>query len=100
MLADAHEINLFKFLVKHPLPVEPEKARALKAKFENWAEHENKENNRRNTLDSNELCDEVPQLDTTKNLRQKFESFSEADTPKPVVERTKAKVHRFVVSNE
>lgn len=82
------------------MSVEPEKARTLKAKFENWAGQDNKENNRRNTLASSELGDEVPQLDITKNLRQKFESFSEVDSPKPVLERTKGKVHRFVVSNE
>lgn len=76
------------------IPVEPEKAKSLKAKFENWANEVENENRRNSNL--NESIEEIPQNDITKNLRSKFESFREDKTEENRV--SKMKVNRFVVS--
>lgn len=72
--------------------VEADKAKSLRAKFENW-DNELREN-RRNEEDQEE--DFLPQVDTTKTLRAKFEAIK-GDTLKPV-EKPKPKVNRFIVS--
>lgn len=72
--------------------VEADKAKSLRAKFENW-DNELKEN-RKNEEELEE--DFLPQVDTTKTLRAKFEAIKE-DTVKPI-EKPKAKVNRFIVS--
>ena len=70
--------------------VEADKAKSLRAKFENW-DTELREN-RRNEEEPEE--DFLPQVDTTKTLRAKFEAIKE-DTLKPV-EKPKPKVNRFI----
>jgi len=70
--------------------VEADKAKSLKAKFENW-DTELREN-RKNEDEPEE--DFLPQVDTTKTLRAKFEAIKE-DTLKPV-EKPKSKVNRFI----
>lgn len=72
--------------------VEADKAKSLRAKFENW-EAELREN-RKNEEDQDE--DFMPQVDTAKTLRAKFEAIKE-DTLKPI-EKPKPKVNRFIVS--
>lgn len=72
--------------------VEADKAKSLRAKFENW-DAELREN-RRNEDEQDE--DYLPQIDTTKTLRAKFEAIKE-ETLKPV-EKPKTKVNRFIVS--
>lgn len=80
------------------IPVEPEMARSLRAKFENWASEVERDNNNKNRNGTYDLPnDYTPQLDMTKNLKAKFESFRN-DLNKPVPEKRKARVNRFVVS--
>ena len=61
----------------------------MRAKFENWnetvVEHENQEQL---------LNSEVSSIETTKNIRAKFESMK----MEPSFEKKEVKVHRFVVS--
>ncbi|GIX67654.1 xin actin-binding repeat-containing protein 2 [Caerostris darwini] len=70
--------------------VEADKAKSLKAKFENW---DTELNNKKNEDDEEEE-DFLPQVDTTKTLRAKFESIKE-ETLKPA-EKPKPKVNRFI----
>lgn len=72
--------------------VEADKAKSLRAKFENWDTE--LRDNKRNEEDEEE--DFLPQVDTTKTLRAKFEAIKE-DTLKPA-DKPKAKVNRFIVS--
>lgn len=74
---------------KEHVPVEADKAKNLKSKFENWQTQNNKENIRRNT-------DRLPSS-TCRNLRAKFEAVKD-ETPKPKG-KPPPKVNRFVVSN-
>lgn len=78
------------------VPVEPEMARNLKAKFENWKSTDvDRENNKNASLD---VEDYTPSIDMTKNLKAKFEQIK-FDNMKPVAEsRPKFRVNRFVVS--
>ncbi|GFR11418.1 xin actin-binding repeat-containing protein 2 [Trichonephila clavata] len=69
--------------------VEADKAKSLKAKFENWDSELNRKNE-----DDEEEEDFLPQVDTTKTLRAKFEAIKE-DTLKPA-EKPKPKVNRFI----
>lgn len=76
------------------IQVEPEKARNLKAKFENWSAEIERQNSKNNGYDDEEEF--VPHIDTTKNLRKKFETaFKEEVKP---VDKPKVRVNRFVVS--
>lgn len=77
-----------------PIPVEPEMARSLKAKFENWANEIERENHKNSGLET-EVEDFTPQLDTAKNLKAKFEAIKLENKP---AEKPKPKVNRFVVS--
>ncbi|CAL1280947.1 unnamed protein product [Larinioides sclopetarius] len=77
------------YKVDDDIIVEADKAKSLKAKFENW---DTELNNKRNEEDEEE--DFLPQVDTTKTLRAKFEAIKE-DTLKPV-EKPKPKVNRFI----
>ena len=80
------------------IPVEPEMARSLRAKFENWANDVERENNNKNNYNGHyDLPDDfTPQLEMTKSLKAKFESIkSESNRP---VERRRPRVNRFVVS--
>lgn len=78
------------YKVEDDVIVEADKAKSLRAKFENW-DIEQREN-RKNEDDMEEEC--LPQVDTTKTLRAKFEAIKE-DTLKPI-EKPKAKVNRFI----
>ena len=71
--------------------MEPEKAKNLRAKFENWTVEIEREN-RKSLEDENEF---VPHIDTTKNLRAMFESIKDENKP---VEKPRPRVNRFVVS--
>ncbi|GBM63710.1 hypothetical protein AVEN_147640-2 [Araneus ventricosus] len=77
------------YKVDDDIVVEADKAKSLKAKFENW---DTELNNKKNEEDEEE--DFLPQVDTTKTLRAKFEAIKE-DTLKPV-EKPKPKVNRFI----
>ncbi|XP_042903043.1 uncharacterized protein [Parasteatoda tepidariorum] len=70
--------------------VEADKAKSLRAKFENWDTE--LRDNRRNEDDEGE--DFLPQIDTTKNLRAKFEAIKEDTVKTP--EKPKPKVNRFI----
>ncbi|XP_035214564.1 xin actin-binding repeat-containing protein 2-like isoform X2 [Stegodyphus dumicola] len=78
------------YKVDDDIIVEADKAKSLRAKFENW-DTELRES-KRNEEDEEE--DFLPQVDTTKTLRAKFEAIKE-ETLKPV-EKPKPKVNRFV----
>ncbi|XP_054709677.1 F-actin-monooxygenase MICAL3-like isoform X5 [Uloborus diversus] len=78
------------YRVDDDIVVEADKAKSLRAKFENW-DTELREN-RRNEEEEEE--DFLPQVDTTKTLRAKFEAIKE-DTLKPI-EKPKPKVNRFI----
>jgi len=75
-------------------------ARILRAKFENWAnefENNNKNHNHNGHYDLPE--DFTPQLDKTKSLKAKFESFSSNDSlQQNGIERRRPRVNRFVKS--
>lgn len=75
------------------------KAASLRAKFEKWeseVEHNNELNNRSGGgFDDEEEC--MPSIDTARNLRAMFENKAQEAT-RPVPERPKVKVNRFVVS--
>ena len=76
------------------IPVEPKKAINLKEKFENWSAEIDRQNKKNSSFDEDEQF--VPHIDTTKNLRAKFESIQEE--PKQP-EKPIKKINRFVVSN-
>ena|SRR5687767_13944769 len=78
------------------IPVEPEMARSLKAKFENWASEIERENHKNSGVEP-EQEDYTPQIDTAKNLKAKFEAIKLENKP---AEKPKPKVNRFVVSKE
>lgn len=89
------------FKSEDTIPVEPEMARSLRAKFENWTtgsvEREN--NNHKHHNGAYDLpIDYTPQMDTAKNLKAKFESFRSDISSRPVIEKRKPRVNRFVVS--
>lgn len=89
------------FKSEDTIPVEPEMARSLRAKFENWTtgsvEREN--NNHKHHNGAYDLpIDYTPQMDTAKNLKAKFESFRSDSSSRPVIEKRKPRVNRFVVS--
>ena len=75
------------------IKVEPEKARNLKAKFENWSVEIDRQNSKNNGYDDGEEF--IPQIDTTKNLRKKFETAFKEEKP---ANKPKVRVNRFVVS--
>ena len=70
--------------------MEPEKAKNLRAKFENWQTEIEREGRKSENED-----DFVPNIDTTKNLRAMFESIKDEYKP---VEKPRPRVNRFVVS--
>ena len=72
------------------IQVEPEKAKNLRAKFENWQAEIASESRK---ADEEEF---VPHIDTTKNLRAMFESIKEEYKPN---EKPRPRVNRFVVSD-
>lgn len=88
-------ILIVLFLVKSSyksdddIQVEPEKAKNLRAKFENWQAEIASENRK------TEEDDYVPHIDTTKNLRAMFESIKEEYKP---TEKPRPRINRFVVS--
>lgn len=90
------------FKSEDAIPVEPEMARSLRAKFENWPAggvERGDNNNHKNHNGAYDLPDDyTPQTDTAKNLKAKFESFRSDATSRPVIEKRKPRVNRFVVS--
>lgn len=70
--------------------VEPEKAKNLRAKFENWQTEIEREGRKSENED-----EFVPHIDTTKNLRAMFESIKEEYKP---IEKPRPRINRFVVS--
>ena len=82
------------------IPVEPEMARSLRAKFENWTTSVDRDNNNKSHNGAYDLpTDYTPQTDTTKHLKAKFESFRSDAGSKPLIEKRKPRVSRFVVSS-
>lgn len=75
--------------------MEPEIARNLKAKFENWAVEVGKMNEKNREKDQVDDGDSIPQPHITKNLKAKFEAIKNESSP---VEKPKPRVSRFVVS--
>ena len=75
------------------IKIEPEKARNLKAKFENWSAEVDRQNSKNNGYDDEEEF--IPHIDTTKNLRKKFENIFKEERP---ADKPKVRVNRFVVS--
>ena len=77
-------------------------ARSLRAKFENWtaaAGGAERDNNNKTHGGAYDLpSDYTPQTDTAKSLKAKFESFRSDASAKPLVEKRKPRVNRFVVS--
>lgn len=73
--------------------MEPERARNLKAKFENWSAEIERQNSKNNGYDDEEEF--IPHIDTTKNLRKKFEAAMKEE--KPTENKPKIRVNRFVV---
>lgn len=84
--------------VEEVIPVEPEMARSLKAKFENWATEVSKLNEKNREKDQVDESDSIPALDITKNLKAKFEAIKDESISPSVVEKPKPRVTRFVVS--
>ncbi|CAG2108832.1 unnamed protein product [Medioppia subpectinata] len=85
--------NIIKSSLKNEenIEVEPEKARNLKAKFENWSAEVDRENKKNNGYDDEEEF--IPHIDTTKNLRAKFEAIKDESKP---IDKPKIRVNRFV----
>jgi len=85
--------NIIKSSLKseESIEVEPEKARNLKAKFENWSAEIDRENKKNNGYDDEEEF--IPHIDTTKNLRAKFEAIKDESKP---IDKPKIRVNRFV----
>ena len=83
--------------VEEVIPVEPEMARSLKAKFENWATEVSKLNEKNREKDQVDDGDSIPAPDITKNLKAKFEAIKD-ESISPSVEKPKPRVTRFVVS--
>lgn len=80
------------------IPVEPEKAKNLKAMFENWGNDLEKENRRNSKPNLTDSLEELPHTgDFTKSLRSKFESIKSDKSNEKAT--TKIKVNRFVVSS-
>ncbi|XP_074601033.1 uncharacterized protein LOC141855049 isoform X2 [Brevipalpus obovatus] len=74
------------------IPVEPELARSLTAKFENWNSFDVEKENRKNS--TTEEGEELPQVNITKNLRAKYEAIQD-EYIKPTEKPVKPKVNRF-----
>ncbi|KAI2799105.1 LIM domain and actin-binding protein 1 [Blomia tropicalis] len=74
--------------------VEPEKAKNLRAKFENWQTEIERENRKNNYEEEGEY---VPHIDTTKNLRAMFESIKDEYKPN---EKPRPRINRFVQENK
>lgn len=74
------------------------KAASLRAKFEKW-ESEVERNNEYNHSDKilEEEEEGMPSIDTARNLRAMFENKAQ-EAARPVANRPKLKVNRFVVS--
>ncbi|KAH9389044.1 LIM domain and actin-binding protein 1, partial [Tyrophagus putrescentiae] len=70
------------------IQVEPEKAKNLRAKFENWQTEIEREGRK-----SENEEEYVPNIDTTKNLRAMFESIKDEYKP---AEKPRPRVNRFV----
>ena len=64
-------------------------AKSLREKFEHWEDTVEK-NNQLNLLET-----DLPSIDTTRNLRAKFECL-QVESQKPI-EKPKPKVNRFIV---
>ncbi|CAN8004412.1 unnamed protein product [Ixodes hexagonus] len=80
------------YRVDEDIVVEADRAKSMRARFENWEAQEN----RRNAVgsgDNEEEC--LPVADTAKNLRAKFEAIKDESVRREVV-RPKPKVNRFV----
>ncbi|KAH7643163.1 protein-methionine sulfoxide oxidase mical3-like [Dermatophagoides farinae] len=87
-----HNPNIVKssYKTEDVIQVEPEKAKHLRAKFENWQTEIERENRKQD--DENDF---VPlERDTTKNLRAMFESIQN-ETNKPI-DKPRPRVNRFV----
>lgn len=85
--------------------VEADKAKSLRAKFENWELEVSRENLKNEKLGMGivdvsgngvEETDFLPQVDTTKNLKAKFEAIK--DETAKTTEKPKPKARRFIVS--
>jgi hypothetical protein len=70
-------------------------ARSLKAKFENWATDVDREN-QKNNVENNEPEEYTPTIDITKNLKAKFEAIKLENNVKPVTNKPRLRVNRFV----
>ncbi|XP_064476974.1 uncharacterized protein LOC135390920 isoform X3 [Ornithodoros turicata] len=82
------------YKVDDDIVVEADRAKSMRARFENW-EAQVAQENRKNGVaeDDEEEC--LPMADTAKNLRAKFEAIKE-ESARQEAERRKARVNRFV----
>ncbi|XP_054931418.1 uncharacterized protein [Dermacentor andersoni] len=81
------------YRVEDDIVVEADRAKSMRARFENWdAEREARES-RRNGENADEEC--LPMADTAKTLRAKFEAIRD-ESERQEAHRPKPKVNRFV----
>lgn len=73
--------------------VEADRAKSMRARFENWDAERIAKENKKNAENEEEEC--LPVADTAKNLRAKFEAIKD-ESVRREAERPKPKVHRFV----
>lgn len=86
------------YRVDEDIVVEADRAKSMRARFENWDAERIAQENKKNAVgaggENEEEC--LPQADTAKNLRAKFEAIKDESVRREVA-RPKPKVNRFVV---
>jgi len=90
-----NETTQATFKTEDIVPVAPEITRSLRAKFENWKGDIERENNKNTNGTSFEADEFTPSIDTTKNLKAKFEAIK-FESKQPVESKPKLRVNRFV----
>ncbi|XP_029842946.3 uncharacterized protein LOC8031447 isoform X3 [Ixodes scapularis] len=85
------------YRVDEDIVVEADRAKSMRARFENWDAERIAQENKKNAVgaggENEEEC--LPQADTAKNLRAKFEAIKDESVRREVA-RPKPKVNRFV----
>ncbi|XP_077550278.1 uncharacterized protein LOC144163271 isoform X3 [Haemaphysalis longicornis] len=81
------------YRVEDNVVVEADRAKSMRARFENWDAERVAREMRRNEENGEDEC--LPMADTAKNLRAKFEAIRD-ESERRETERPKPKVNRFV----
>ncbi|XP_077499981.1 uncharacterized protein LOC144110768 isoform X11 [Amblyomma americanum] len=81
------------YRVEDDIVIEADRAKSMRARFENWDAERVARENRRNGENADEEC--LPMADTAKTLKAKFEAIRD-ESERQEAQRPKPKVNRFV----